>query len=470
MVRIKFDFCKSLVLGVLFFITAVFFMGCGASTMTGYYADLKKDLTAEKYTAAAEIVNKSEKQYGTKNILMFNLDAGLTNHYAGIYDTSRNYFESAKANFDDYYTKSISAGALSFVTNDLAMPYYGQDFESVHINVFNALNYILAGDDNDAAVEARQADALFSANYRKLYKDDGFVRYFMGLVYENADYLNDAYTSYNLALNAYKNGISGVTVPKDLINDAYKSALKLGLKSEAAKIKSQYPTAEDKEIPSNFGEVIVIDYNGLVPEKIETIIELGVGDAWGYVNAKNVDSQEQKDFETVKSVGVAAFTNDYIKLAFPAYRRIPHNVNSFAIETPSGTELSYVAQDIATIAEKTLENYKNAIYAKTVASAVVKYVAGSIVAKKVEQEKGALAGMAAKKAFNIAMALLAQADTRSWITLPENILMSRFFLQEGTNEITIYYLDKNNRQVKTEKKTIDVKRGKKNFIVIESFK
>jgi hypothetical protein len=64
----------------------------------------------------------------------------------------------------------------------------------------------LQGNDNEAVVESRQADTLFKffSSEKSSYTDDPFIRYFMGLVYENGGYLNDAYISYSLALEAYK--------------------------------------------------------------------------------------------------------------------------------------------------------------------------------------------------------------------------------------------------------------------------
>ncbi|MDR2709390.1 MAG: hypothetical protein LBC07_05400 [Elusimicrobiota bacterium] len=458
-------------LGICSLAVLVFLSACGGGA-NKYYGQLRTDLEENRFSKAVELVESSqEKIYGEKNILLFNLDAGLTNHYFQNYAISKTFFDVAKKTFDDFYTKSVSAGALSVVANDLVLPYYGKSYERAHIYVFNALNYILEGDANGAAVEARQADAYLKTLYRDFYKDDGFVRYFSGLVFENAGYINDAYTEYGLALAAYRNSISGVAAPQDLIDSYYTTALALRLDSVARDIKSKYPSAKSNAIPAGQGEVIIVDYNGLSPKKVEEIITLTVGEANTYVSATTVGSAQAKKDQTANDVAASLLMNDYIKLAFPAYQRIPHSVAAFWVETGQGDPIrSYVAQDIATIAEKTLADEIGKIRAKTIASAAIKYTAGMVAAQAVEEKEGKLAGMAAKKALTIAMAALAVADTRTWTTLPSDILMSRFFLPVGKHTITVSFVNENSNVVRRQTITVEVTEGKKTFVVVETLR
>jgi hypothetical protein len=159
-------------------------------------------------------------------------------------------------------------------------------------------------------------------------------------------------------------------------------------------------------------------------------------------------------------------------VAFPAYKRIPHSISAFRVELPNGQQVnSYLAQDLATIAEKTLKDEVAKIYAKTIAAAVIKYIAAAQAAKAVEEQtNNALLGLLAKKALNVTMAMFARADTRTWVTLPSNILMSRFFMPVGTHEITVYFLNANLNVVKTQKITVQVVDGQKTFVALESLK
>ena len=453
----------------------ILFCGC-ASNMTGYYDDLRAKTDLGDYQKAAEFVDKSKGKYGKKNILMYYLDSGMLNHIAEDYKTSTASFEKAKQKYYEYYQKSISAGAASMVVNDNSLPYYGKTFERVHINTFEALNYLKLAEDNDAVVEARQADTLFKTfavekNNKNYYKDDGFIRYFMGLVYENGGYLNDANLSYYLALKAYKKGIAGILPPEELINDAYTTALALGMDERAAEIKKSYPAAKITNIPSGCGEVIILDYNGYVPKKIDNVLEFALFDIWPYVNQAEVDTKEKEDFEKAKSIAISAFSGDYVKVAFPKYQRIPNRIFTFRASADNTMIKAYKVQDFAATAEKYLEDEIAKIYVKTLARAAVKYAIGKTTSKVIDDttNKSGL-GALTQIGFNVFNSVTATADKRGWRTLPENILMARMYLPEGENTIIIDYLGVSGEIVESKEISVLVESGKKTFKILRSAK
>ncbi|MDR2426280.1 MAG: hypothetical protein LBD46_03760 [Endomicrobium sp.] len=440
--------------------------------MKKYYSDLEAKLGAGDYEAAAKFVDKSKDKYGEKNILLYYLDSGMVNHLAKKYKESIKSFESAKDKFNEYYQKSIAIGAASIVFNDSAMPYYGENYERIHINVFEALNYILESDKNEAAVEARQANVLFKIfavekNYKNFYNDDGFVRYFMGLVYENAGYLNDAHVSYYLALKAYENGLACIIPPQDLINDAYTTALIMEMPGRAAEIKSNFPDAKEVFVPKGHGELIIIDYNGVIAQKIDDVFDIVLSQAWVYVDNVEVDSDEKEEFDKAKSVVISAFAKDYIKVVFPKYKRVVNDIKSFFVTFEGKSTHAYEAQNFTEIAEKCLKNDIAKVFAKTVARAAVKYVIGKSVSKVVEDNtKGSGWGSLTQAGFNIFNSLTAEADKRSWRTLPENILMARAYLPAGENKITINFLGVSGEILSSEKITVNIQAGKKTFKVL----
>ncbi|MCL2145048.1 MAG: hypothetical protein FWH43_06130 [Endomicrobia bacterium] len=453
---------------------AVLLGGC-ASNMNKYYTDLTSKITAGNYEAASKLVEKSESKYGKKNILLFYLDGGMSHHLAENYEKSTKNFELAKIKFEEYYQKSVTAGAASMVFNDSTMPYYGKDFERIHIGVFAALNFIMRFDANSSAVEARQINNLFNIyaaekNYKNFYGDDGFIRYFMGLVYENAGYLNDAHVSYYRALKAYKNGISELRAPEDLINDAYTTALLMEMPDRAAEIKKEFPNARRKSIPRGHGELIIVNYNGLMPRKIDNVLEFALFSIWPYVNQVEVSTDEQAEFEKAKSITISAFTNDYIKIVFPKYERIPNKIKAFSArygnEKASG---SYEAQNLAEIAEKCLKDDIGKIYAKTLARAAIKYVIGKTASKAVDDSTGNKGlGVLTQVGFNVFNSLTASADKRGWRTLPENILMTRIYLPAGENDVTVDYLDSGGQKLRSETFTVNIEDGKKTFKILRS--
>jgi hypothetical protein len=442
--------------------------------MTAYYGKLRTKIDAGDYQGTTKFVDKSKGTYGSKNMLMYFFDSGIVNHFAKDYDASSKKFEDAKNLYSQYYQKSISAGVGSMFFNDSTIPYYGNDFERAHVSIFEALNYILQGRDNEAVVEARQIDTLFKnwaveQNYKNFYRDDGFIRYFMGLVYENAGYLNDAHISYYRALQAYKNGILTLKIPSDLIDDAYTSALTLGMIQRANEIKNSYPQAKKRIIPDGFGECVIVSYNGFVPEKVENILEFALGKIWGYVSSVEVDNdQEVQDFQKAKSIGVSLFANDYIKVSFPKYKDIENKIVAFNVNVENKEIRSVLVQNIGVIAKKVLDDKIGTIYAKTLARAAVKYVIGKSVSRKVEESSGSTLGVLSQITFNLYNSLSEQADKRAWNTLPDTILMARFYLPKGKRNITINYLDKNEKIINSQDVEVDISEAKKNFYVVRA--
>jgi hypothetical protein len=462
---------RTLIIPVMFALAATI-SGC-ASSLTGYYSKLRTKIDTGDYVSAAKFVDKSENKYGSKNILMYYLDSGVVNHLAKDYEKSSKKFELAKSKFREYEQKSVTTGVSSMFVNDNVMSYYGKDFERVHVCVFESLDYALSGRDDDAVVEVRQIDSLFKnfavdSNYKNFYKDDGFVRYFAGLIYENADYLNDAFISYSMALKAYKNGTAKVATPKDLIDDAYTSALLLGMPDKASEIKKNFPQAKKRVIPEKCGECILFDYNGFIPEKVETAIEFSLGDMWAYVDVANLDSKDVADFEKAKSIGIAAFARDYVKVAFPKYRDFDNRIAYFRVRHENCKEQSVLTQDLGKIAKACLKNDTAKVYAKTLSRAAIKY----IISRAVSKELGKQGGDGVKQLFqgllNMFSAATSSVDRRAWNTLPDTILMSRFFLLEGVHSLKVDFIDKKGKVIESQDIEVDIVSGKKNFVFLRS--
>jgi hypothetical protein len=449
------------------------FSSC-ASNMTAYYGKLRTKIDAGEYKEAAKLVDKSQSVYGSKNRLMYYFDAGIVNHFAKDYDTSSKRFENAKELYAQYYQKTISVAAFSMFFNDSMIPYYSNEFERAYVSIFEALNYILQGHDNEAVVEARQIDTLFKnwaveQNYKNFYKDDGFIRYFMGLVYENAGYLNDAHISYYRALQSYKKSIIALKMPSELIDDAYTSAVNLGMNQRANEIKNNYPQAKKCVIPEGFGECIIIGYNGFVPEKVEHVLEFALGEIWGYVSSVEVDdTKEAQDFQKAKSIGISLFANNYIKVSFPKYRDIKNRIYSFNVSCNNKNIQSALVQDVGSIAKKILDDKIGKIYAKTLARAAVKYVIGKSASAKIAEKSGNAWGTLTQVGFNLYSSLSEKADRRAWNTLPDTVLMARFYLPKGNNTVVINYLSKSGQILDSQIKEVNVIGGKKNFVVVRN--
>jgi len=141
--------------------------GC-ATGSKGNYGPIDSAVAKADYSkAVADIQTDSasdkSKIYPKLNDVLYNLDKGTLEHYAGQYKESFENLEAAEQLIKEYQTKSITEGAASLLTNDNAKTYAGEAYEDVYDSVFNALNNYHLGNISNAQVEARQINEKLAA-------------------------------------------------------------------------------------------------------------------------------------------------------------------------------------------------------------------------------------------------------------------------------------------------------------------
>jgi len=435
-------------------------------------------VSSEKFSDAAVLTEKSKDDiYGKKNALMYYLDRGMLLQLAGSYADSNAAFERAKQLSLEYFTKSVTTEASTLLISDNMRPYYGEDFERALVNVFSAMNYVMMGDEQEALVEARQADQLlktFQTNYgyKDVYKEDAFVRYLMGMIYENKGEINDAYISYRQAMSAYEGYLKnyGVTVPNELVNDALRTADKLGFDDEIKDIKNKYKNAELTNRPAGYGELVVVDYNGFSPEKIDSFFEFSFGWGWAYVGSVDAKGDDEEQVRQAGAIARSIASDEQVRMAFPKYSPIDYRIACLEASVAGIAEVKgEVAEDIGKIAQKSLDDRIARIRIRAIIRSVIKFALARNISQKVEQSSGELSGWLAKKILTVASTATELADKRSWRSLPDKVIIARLSLPAGSQTVTIRYLDSSGFEVASKTITgIEIVPGKKTFRVLRS--
>jgi hypothetical protein len=147
-------------LGKILVLTALSITLFGCATKSDVYKKIDGAFESESYDRTLdEIVKGREAKkpiYPDKNLILYYLDKGMVEHYAGRYGESAADLEEAERLIEEAYTKSVTADAASFILNDNTKDYGGEDYEDIYTNVFSALNYYHNGDIEGAGVEIRQ--------------------------------------------------------------------------------------------------------------------------------------------------------------------------------------------------------------------------------------------------------------------------------------------------------------------------
>jgi len=401
--------------------------GCGISA--NLYEEVDKNLARGDYEAAITTVKDNKNKYGDKNIVLYNLDLGILYHYAGEVDSSIKYLLEAEREIDELYTKSISQAALSFVVNDNLLPYEGEDFEKVLVNIFLALNFALKGESDEALVETRKVDLKlrqYSRQYdgKNRYQEDAFIRYIAGVLYESGGETNDAFISYRKAYEAYQTYSReyGTPVPPFLLDDLVRTATLMAFTEETQQYVALGGNAYDKTRRRGEGSLLVVVYSGLSPIKTENRITVSVPDTAGIVHT--------------------------FQIALPKFTPRSKHPRSYSVtvtapareDTFSTTTI--VAENISAIADKALKDRLTLIYLKSGGRAVMKFLAAEAAKQEIRKEgDNKLANIFGSIAIDVAVGTTEQADVRSWRTLPGEIQLARVHLPPGDYLLSVTSTD-----------------------------
>ncbi len=419
--------------------------GCGTAHYQKTYA-VQEAMIRGDFADADTLLSQLRSNFGEKDALLYYLDKGMIGHLQENYETSNYYFELALEKIESLYAKSISKEALTYITNDLAQPYRGEDFEKVLIHYYMALNYLMMNNLESALVECRRVDLTLTElndKYKKKnrYKSDAFVHYLMGMIYEADGDINDAFIAYRNAYETYESDYEefyGLSAPLQLKRDLLRTSKTLAFQQEYNKYEKAFPNViyrPQKRYREN-SELILIWDNGLVPFKSEGRLNLQIDDEGA---------------------------DDYIQIAFPVYQRRPPQGEKAEISVGGKSARSEVYEDLSDIAIKNLEDRSLRIMAKGAIRAGLKYG----LQKSVEKEYGETAGCLVN-IFNVATE---QADTRGWITLPDNIQVARLLCPPGRYTVLLTLKSWSGgtmEQVRFD--NIELKAGKKKFLHHRTFR
>lgn len=438
---------------VLLFATLV---GCGPSV--NRYALIDDSLRANDPKRADAIVEQAEKDYGSKSRVLYGMDRGMTLHLAGQYSQSNAVLGQAEEEIERLYTRKIRTETAAFFTNDTALPYEGDPYEQVMVNVLKALNYAMMGQLNEALVEARRIDNRLNVIADKVqnqegYRDDGFARYLTGILYEATGDFNNAFIAYRKAAEAYEmvRGWSRTPVPAALRADLLRTAETLHLTTEFEEYRQKFPETiwQSSREQLQFAQVVVISYNGRAPQKEDQFIDLPISlDAVQLVllnRGLGGPSHNRREQRAVDSV-LYGLNGRVVRVALPKLTvQKTHvaydHINLIAKSDGTVTAKTELAQNISALAEKSLSDRLPGITTKALARAAVKFSAAEAATRGAQAAAGhdnaALVGLLVGLFAKGLAVASEEADKRSWRTLPDEIHLARVWVAPGDYEARI---------------------------------
>jgi hypothetical protein len=411
-------------------VLALWLAGC--ASYTEETREIRRSFVAGDYKQALSKLEESSLKDEDNNRLLFKLERAMILDRMGDGERARALLIEADKLVDQLYTTSVSNTAATFIVNEAASDYSGEDYEKVAIHTQMALSFIGDGKLEQARVEAKKINnklAEINQQYdekKNRYAEDAFALYLSGLIYEVRGELDDAlidyWRAYQLYDGDYRDFVRGGE-PDGLVRALYRLLVKRNRSDRAAKVKQAHPKiaaqAEADLKDDNWGEVVVVHEVGHIATK----------------------STEEV---------VVPFGKQIVRFSFPVIRKRQityHGETGFVDRSGGGA--FYAAdnvQDMDDIARLSLEDRRGRLIAKQ----MTRLLAKGQLTEQAYKNFGPIGGIAA----NIYSAVSETADTRSWTLLPEAYFVSRARIKPGKHTIEI----KTGGRLQ-EIKTIDIKKG-----------
>lgn len=426
--------------------------GCGPSV--NRYLLIESSLRAHDPKGADAIVQRAEQEYGEKSLVLYGMDRGMTLQLAGDYQQSNAVLEQAEIELDRLYTRKIRTETLAFMTNDTALPYEGDPYEQVLINVLKALNYAVLGQWQEALVEARRIDHRLNVlsdrtKEKNAYRDDGFARYLSGILYESAGDVNNAFIAYRNAYETFEStrSWSHTAVPSQLRADLLRMAEALHFTQELAEYQQTF--SDTKWVPSQalqqLAQVVVISYNGRAPRKEDQFLDLPISlNALQLVLLNRGISQSNRHSNQAVDTVLYGLNGRVVRVALP--RLVPQKtyvpIDTVNLIPDNGLKVTVNTEsvhNVTALADKALSERMAGITVKALARAASKFALAEGATRGAQQAAGKDAAPWVGLLIGLLTKGLAvaseEADKRSWQTLPDEIHLARVWVPPGRYQV-----------------------------------
>lgn len=430
-------------------ITLVLIIGCAT-----YY---QKNTEFQKYITRGEfekannwLENESKDKKRERNKILYYLNKGFVYFMMNSHEKSNGYFHDAEDLIDEQ-EKEVGKQALSYILNPSFTNYIPEDFETVMLHYFTAMNYIKLRDWEDALVECRRINLKLNQlndkykDHKNRYQRDAFAHNLMGMIYDVTHDYNNAFIAYRNAYEIYQEDYKkyfDLAAPQQLKRDLLRAAHRTGFDEELRYYEKKFDIdykPPDKERP----ELIFFWLTGYGPVKSQWEITFTKGSYKnGYITFLNSRYDLSYRFyvgDRSDNVRNGFKKMEVFRVAFPKYLERPPVYTASELSHNGKVYKTEKAQDINKIAFKTLRDRMLRVFANSLLRVATKK-ALQMVANEQDENLGTL--------VSIANAVSEKADTRNWQTLPYAIHYTRIPLHKGKNTVELRAQSKKEGQQK----------------------
>ncbi|MBF0449817.1 MAG: hypothetical protein HQK75_03870 [Candidatus Magnetomorum sp.] len=416
--------------------------------------------------------DKNNNSYipGTYDNVLYYLDMGMLNHYAGNYRLSNDLLSKAEMAIETNFTKSLSQYTTSLLLDDRTLNYYGEDYEDIYLNVFKALNFFKLKNIDAAGVEIRRVNeklAVLQDKYSKLIhgfnhsKEAKKVKKTMKA--RRINFHNSALSRYLSSLYyCIEKKYDDARIDIQHIYEAFHQQQRMYNFEIPEQIMNQYECFSNNSpekclIPTNNAQIHVIAFAGRAPEKKEKTYWI-VTQKNSIIIAKNKNGSGRMDvipWPGIKSGYFFKFSVPYMSKRKNSVKRIVLIVDNQSVKLEK-------LEDMADIAVETFNQKKNLIYFKTFVRATLKGVVAATIKQLIEDKKFDKKTKKAKQLsfgesiwielqkllVDAAVQAIEHADLRISSFFPAEAYSGTIFVQPGSHHIKIIYYNHQDKPLK----------------------
>lgn len=415
-------------------------MGCAGPQMV-LLSDVRATLSSADYRHAYDLYANAGKPGDAVDKL---LNLGLLAFEAGDHEAAQDALARAGALADERLTKSVTQEVLGLAISDRVRPYPGTAFDLAMLHYYRALAFLAAGDREAAVVEGRAIAhhlEVTSRQSQRSYKDDAFLQWFSGALYQSAGQVNDAWVSYRRAHTLYA-ARDSAAIPSFLCPLERAAAAAAGVPTDSVRDAGCIAAAPR---PADWGRVVVLCETGQAPPLLETNLVIPFLKTDRREWKRDADYLDSAAVLHARGPGYAyEETNlEYLlRIALPYYPppAPPRIARVAVLGTPHGELQADFVQDVGAVLRQDFRDREPSIVVRAIARALLKYAATETVENKTDKRKDWTKD-ALPWLVNMAGVLSESADTRSWETLPDRIYAADVALPPGEHRLSAVFED-----------------------------
>ena len=439
------------------FALALFVLLTGCAQHARVICDPLEKASRREFDAAVASLEATKLAESDRDRFLYHAQRGHLLHLAGDFEASNEAFERAVAAGEELEPTSVTATIADYTLNEAVKAYPGEDYERAYLHYYMALNYLALDDQEAALVECRRLDRVFrelDARYddERRFRDDGFIRYLSGLIYESTGRINDAFVDYKAAVRAYRSAPGFSSLPDGLVSSLRATGATLGLDAQVSEL-----LGENDDAAADSADVAPSGQNGRraptpaahgsrPDSEIVVIIDAG------WAPFKQERSVEVPIYRPLVPEGLRGedWLAALVKVAYPEYVSVPLSTDAFTasatpVDPDGGARVARAekVKDIDRLARETLERRLGALKLRSTMRATAKQIA--LMKQKADHAEGAenrsigeriLRGILERTA-TVLTAETEQADTRSWVTLPREVHLARIGVPPGVYAVEL---------------------------------